>query len=496
MPLSTARVHLDLNRTIGETPPLLFGGFAEHFGRCIYGGLYDPDSPHADENGLRRDVLSALRDLKISILRYPGGNFVSGYDWRDGVGARDSRPVRRDKAWKSLEPNTFGTNEYIQLCRTLHCEPMLALNLGSASVEDSVQLVEYCNGSTDTPMGRLRASHGFPDPHNVRYWCLGNEMDGPWQIGHLDARSYAEKALRAARHIKSMDARNQTVLAGSSNPEMPTYPEWDRVILEHCWESIDFLSMHDYAGNWTNDTASYLASGLRFEAHLKTIARTIRNTKTVLGSSHDVKIAWDEWNVWYKDRSADGHWTFAPHLSEEIYNLEDALVIAQWLNVFLRHCDELKIACVAQVVNAISPLLTTPTGLLKQATYYPLLMVAQHAAGDALDVRVESPEYSTTIYGDVPLLDASATFDSKRRRLSIFLVNRSATDVQPLEILCAGISDLSLTNNHQLAGRDPKAANSFEGPDRVVPQPLRPVEIKTGTARLLLPALSFTVLST
>jgi len=493
MPLAPARIEIDLDRTIGEVPPFLFGGFAEHFGRCIYGGLYDPQSPHADENGFRRDVIQALRELRVSILRYPGGNFVSGYNWRDGVGPREQRPQRREEAWKSLEPNTIGTNEFIQLCRTLNCEPMMALNLGSAAVEDSVQLVEYCNASTDHPLGQLRASHGYPEPHDVRYWCLGNEMDGPWQIGHLDAPAYAEKALRAAKMIKAIDPRNRTVLAGSSNPEMPTYPEWDRVILERCWEFVDFISMHDYAGNWTNDTASYLASGLRFESHLKTIAGIVRNTKTKLGSSHEVKIAWDEWNVWYKDRSADGGWTFAPHLSEEIYNLEDALVIAQWLNVFLRHCDVLKIACIAQVVNTISPLLTTPQGLLKQSTYYPLLLAAQRASGKALKLRVESPVYEMAIYGEAPVLDAAATIGE---RTSLFLANRSIAEVLPVEIRFTDARDARLADNHQLAGRDPKAANSFEQPERVSPQKLRAVEIKQGVARILLPPLSITVLST
>jgi alpha-N-arabinofuranosidase len=494
--LDTARVLIDTNRTIGEISPLLFGGFAEHMGRCIYQGIYEPSSPHADEHGLRRDVLDALRELNFRIIRYPGGNFLSGYDWRDGIGPREMRPRRRELAWQSIETNQFGTDEFMAFCRELCTLPMLGVNLGTGTIQSAADLVEYCNAATGTRYADMRAANGYADPYGVAYWCLGNEMDGPWQIGHLDAHEYARKALEAAKMMKWVDPSIKLIACGSSNNRMPTYPEWDRVVLETCWEHIDYLSLHYYANNHADDTGSYLALARQFEDHLDTLTGTLRYVRARLRSSHDVYLSWDEWNVWYKDRAMHGGWTEAPHLIEEVYNLEDALVVAQWLNVFLRRCDVLKIACLAQIVNVIAPILTTSAGLLKQTIYYPLMLFSRYAAGASLDVLVQSPHYTTKQFGEVPLLDVSASFQAAGGHGAVFLVNRGQADALPTTLCWQGQAPRRVTAIYQVAGNDPKAVNSFGQPGTVGVTALEGMSITDGAVALSLLPLSLTVLIT
>lgn len=492
--LPKADIYLDTERQISPISPLVFSGFAEHMGRCIYEGIYDPKSPHADANGLRKDVLAVLRDLNYRAIRYPGGNFLSGYRWLDGVGPRDQRPRRRDLAWQSIETNQFGTNEFIQFCQAIEAEPMLAVNMGTGTIQDAANLVEYCNAPVGTQYADLRASHGYQEPYNVKYWCVGNEMDGPWQIGHLDAVEYGKKAREAAKMMRWHDPSVELISCGSSNSEMPTYPEWDRTVLELCWEQINYHSMHYYAGNWDGDTASYLALSAELEDFVDTLTGVLRYVKARNRSKRDVYLSWDEWNVWYKDRSGDGQWTEAPHISEEVYNLEDALVVAQWLNVFLRKSDVVKIACLAQIVNVISPLTTTRDSILKHPTYYPLLLFSQLAAGVALDVNVKSPMYTTQKFGDMPLLDVSSSFDEANNVQAVFIVNRSQTDSLPVELHWEDRTPKRIASAHQLAGTDPKAANSFEKPNQVVATPIEAPALDGQTARFELPPLSFTAL--
>ncbi|MCB0146899.1 MAG: hypothetical protein KDE01_04545, partial [Caldilineaceae bacterium] len=260
MSKSSAQLLLDANRTIAPISPLLFGGFAEHMGRCVYEGIYEPKSAHADEQGLRTDVLDALRAQKYTTIRYPGGNFLSGYNWLDGVGPKEQRPRRRELAWQSLETNQFGTNEFMGFCKAIDAAPMLGVNMGTGTIQSACDLVDYCNTPSGTYWSDLRSQHGYAAPHNVKYWCVGNEMDGPWQMGALAAHEYGVKAREAAKLMRWMDPSIETVLCGSSNDRMPTFPEWDRVALEEAWEHMDYLSIHYYAGNRENDTPSFLAN--------------------------------------------------------------------------------------------------------------------------------------------------------------------------------------------------------------------------------------------
>jgi len=490
---SHASITLDTERIISPISPLVFSGFAEHMGRSIYEGIYDPASPHADEHGLRKDVLAALRELHFRAIRYPGGNFLSGYHWQDGVGPRDQRPRRRDLAWKSIETNQFGTNEFIEFCKLITSEPMLGVNMGTGTIQEAANLVEYCNAPTGSQYADLRAAHGYPDPHGVKYWCLGNEMDGPWQIGHLEADAYGAKAREAAKMMRWHDESIHLVLCGSSSSAMATYPEWDRVALEKCWDVVDYHSMHYYAGNRENDTASFLALSAEFENYVDTLSGVLRYVKAKQRSKHDVYLSWDEWNVWYKAQEMNGQWTEAPHLIEEVYNLEDALVVAQWLNVFLRKSDVLKIACIAQAVNIIAPILTTREALLKQSIYYPFMLFSKLASGVALDVAVKAPLYPTAKFGDMPLLDVSASYDEANQTAAVFIVNRSLTGSLTVDLNWQGRAPQKINAVHQLSGNDPKAANSYDQPNQIMTFPVASPAIHDGKATMSLPPLSFTV---
>jgi alpha-L-arabinofuranosidase len=490
-----ASVSLDTNRVIDKISPLLFSGFAEHMGRCVYEGIYEPASPHADEHGLRKDVLEALREINFRTIRYPGGNFVSGYRWEDGIGPKADRPNRRELAWKSIESNQFGTNEFMDFCKKVGAQPMMAANLGTGSIQDAANLVEYCNSSSGSHYADLRIKHGYKDPHNVRYWCLGNEMDGPWQIGHLEANEYGMKAKEAAKLMRTIDPDLELILCGSSSTGMPTYPEWDRIALEHTWEQVNYLSLHYYADNKTDDTPSFLAMTAQFESQLETLAGTLRYVKAKLRSKHDVYLSWDEWNVWYKNMEMDGSWTHAPRLIEEVYNLEDALVVAQWLSVFLRKCDVLKIACIAQIVNVIAPILTTTDGMLKQSIFFPLEQFSRYASGVSLDTLVKVSSYDTQRFGEMPLLDVSASYDEASASGAAFLVNRSLDQALEVEVVWQGSLPTQVTGAWQMSGSDPKAANSFENPNQVISSPISGVVVKDGRITITVPPLSFTTIT-
>lgn len=496
MSILKAQIFVDSNRTIAPISPLLFGGFVEHMGRCVYEGIYDPTSSNSDAQGLRKDVLEALRDQTYTVIRYPGGNFLSGYNWLDGVGPKDQRPRRRDLAWQSIETNQFGTNEFMGFCKAINAAPMLGVNMGTGDIQSASDLVEYCNAPVGTYWSDLRASHGFKYPHNVRYWCVGNEMDGPWQIGRLDAAAYGKKALEAAKMMKWQDPNIKTILCGSSSDRMSTYPDWDRTTLEIAWDQVDYLSMHYYAGNPDNDTASYLASAVAFERFVDTLEGTLRYVKARQRSSHDIHLSWDEWQVWYKGDPLQGNWTEAPHLAEETYNLEDALVVAQWLNVFLRKSQVLKIACVAQIVNVISWLHTRKDGLLKQPSYYAFKLVSNFARGEALDVLVKAPLLETRQYDAVPALDVSASYDAETQQGALFIVNRSQTDSITSEIVWQNQEKVQIDQVQQLAGSDPKEGNTWEVPAQLIAKAVFAPVVNAGRTTLTLPPLSFTVLTT
>ncbi len=488
-----AQVHLDTEHNAGPIDRRIFGGFLEHLGRAVYEGVYDPGSALADQHGFRRDVADSLSALEMPVVRYPGGNFVSCYDWKDGVGPREARPSRPDYAWRSIETNQFGTDEFMDWCKMLGTEPMLAVNLGTGNTAGAAQLLEYCNLAGGSYWADQRRRHGHADPYRVKLWCMGNEMDGPWQAGHVPAGVYAQRADQAATMMKGLDPSIETVACGSSHRNMPTYMEWDRAVLEYCWEHVDYISAHRYSHNRADDSAWFLAEGLEIDRVLDDYAGLLTYVRGVKKSDKKVFLSFDEWNVWYKDRADDGRWAAAPHLLEEVYNLEDALVCAQYLTGFLRHADTVKIACIAQIVNVIAPILTRSDGLLVQATYYPFRMISRCARGEALKPVVCCPTYKAGERGEAPVLDCAASYDAATGSAAVFIVNRHLQDdlevtVDVADRQLAGIAGLEV-----LGGGDVKAANSWEHPHAV--SPVRgEAALDGGVARMRIPAPGLAVL--
>ena len=491
--LAPTTITLHTQFQAGPVDPRLFGGFLEHMGRAVYEGVYQPESPLADEHGFRRDVLGALRRLNLSAMRYPGGNFASGYHWQDGVGPRDQRPTVRELAWQSLEPNRFGTEDYLQLCRHLGWTPMLTVNLGTGTPEEARAWVEYCNSPAGSRYADLRAAAGHPAPHAVGLWCLGNEMDGPWQIGHVPAEHYAIRAQQAAKLMKDVDKSIEVVACGSCTTTLPTYMEWDRQVLEYLGDYADYISLHRYVGNREADTLNYLAVTNSIDQQIEEMDAACRFAQAKRRSPRRAYLCFDEWNVWYKNMQMDGAGQFAPHLIEEVYNLEDALVVAGFLNSFIRHADVVKIANLAQIVNVIAPLLTRGDELLIQSIFYPLEMMAARRTGLALRPDVQGPAYTSASYGDAFYVDPSAIWNADR--LHVFVTQRHLTETATVRVKLADRGLLALESAEMLTGPSAQAANSFDAPHALAPQPFGAVQIADGVATLRLPPLSVTALT-
>ena len=494
------RVYLDSRRTVGQLDRNLFGSFLEHLGRAIYEGIYDPGSKLSDSNGFRKDVMDEVRQMGVPIIRYPGGNFVSGYNWLDGVGPKESRPQVLDKAWNSLDSNQFGTNEFMTWCKAVGTEPLMGLNLGTGTAEEAAALVEYCNVDGGTKWSDLRRKHGYAEPHKVQRWCLGNEMDGPWQIGHMTATEYGLKAQDAARQMHAVDPSLKLIACGSSGPGMPTYLEWDREVLEQCYEYVDALSLHRYIGNSKEETggdsSKFLAMNLSMEQQ---IAETLAVCDLVQGHQRSKKKLWlsfDEWNVWYRMRGGDagnGHRKDAPHLLEEIYDLEDALLVGGFLNTLMRNAGRVKLACLAQLINVIAPIMTNSNGLFRQTIYYPYNWALQFARGSVLEVLVESPTYDVSGMGQVPYLDVVAT-TADDGKVSVFILNRDLARSHAVELNWESGSPSRVLASWVLTGADLKAFNGFDAPQRVAPQAAPKPSTTTGRTKFNVPAQSYSLI--
>jgi len=485
-----ARVKIDTERVIGDIDPKLYGNFIEHLGRCIEGGVFEEGSPLSDANGYRKDVLDATKKLNVTVLRWPGGNFSSNYQWRDGIGPRDRRPPRLEMAWGTVESNRFGTHEFLDYAELLATEPYICCNLGTGTWTDAQQWVEYCNSAEDTAMTRLRRQNGREQPWKVRYWGLGNEMDGPWQMGHRSAEDYGKFALEAAKLMKWTDPNVKLIAAGSSNYGPGSdWTGWNRTVLEHLRQHADYLSLHMYVGNPNNDFGDFLASSVELDHRLKTAEGTIDAVLSGQPGDRKIYVAWDEWNVWYRAR---GDKERGRRILEERYNLEDALVVATFLNSFVNHAHVVKIANMAQLVNVIAPMFTNEKGLFLQTIYYPLQLFANHTRGKALELFVDSPKYKSRRFDDIPYVDASAGYENGT--LVLNLVNRHRD--QPIEIEFE-------TEDKQFSG--PVAVSEVNGPDiksendfgkTTVKTVERSVNAEGRRLRYTLPAHSYTMLKT
>jgi alpha-L-arabinofuranosidase len=500
--MPVARIVVDPAYTVGPLNRRLFGSFVEHLGRCVYDGIYEPGHPSADADGFRTDVMELVRELGVTTIRYPGGNFVSGYRWEDGVGPREQRPKRLDLAWHSLETNQVGLHEFAGWSSRVGAEPMLALNLGTRGVQESLDLLEYTNLAAGPALAELRAANGSPDPFNVRMWCLGNEMDGPWQLGHRSAEDYGKIASQVAKAMRQIDPDLELVVCGSSNRLMPTFGTWERVVLEHTYDDVDFVSCHAYYEERDGDRGSFLASAVDMDAFIDSVIATADSVKSALRRSRTIDISFDEWNVWYSDRynnvgkiTGVANWPYAPRLLEDQYSVTDAVVVGSLLISLLKHADRVKAACLAQLVNVIAPIMTEPGGpAWRQTIFYPFAIAARLARGTVLRVAVESPSYETAAYGLVPLVDAVATLDDDTGEVAVFMVNRGQDGSTTVSIDISSLGSVQLGESVTLADDDTNATNTLENQDRMGPAPNRSSRIEKGVLTVELPVISWTAL--
>ena len=465
----------------------IFGGFLEHVGRAVYGGIYEPGHPTAGPDGMRRDVIEAVKELGATLVRYPGGNFVSAYNWEDGVGPVAERPVRLDPAWHSLEPNEVGTAEFIGWARTVGAEPMMAVNLGTRGVADAMRLLEYCNASVGA-LAELRRSHGHDEPFGVRSWCLGNEMDGEWQLGHRTAEDYGRLAEQTAHAMRCLDDSLELVACGPSGPDVPWFEEWIRQVLRLSYTRVDQLSCHWYVSEDDVDLTSFLASGAGMDRYIERAVAIADEVGAELGSDKRIDLSFDEWNVWNMRRhqqrdtiSGIGNWPFAPPLLEEEYTLVDGVAAGSLLMSLIAHADRVKVACIAQLVNAIAPIMTVPGGpVWRQTTFHPFALSSVLAGGALLPVELDVPSIDTQAYGTVPAVQAVAGVN--QGRACLLLVNRypdRSISLKmgfeghdgPLEVVSLAGEDLHLTNNADHPDRVTPSQRQVAGGDEVVLPP-------------------------
>jgi alpha-N-arabinofuranosidase len=452
-----SRVSLDPARTIGEIDPKIYGNFAEHLGRCIEGGIFDEGSSLSDSNGYRKDVLKAAKELNVTLLRWPGGNFSSNYHWMDGIGPRDERPARLELAWGTIESNRFGTHEFLNYSELLGTRPYVCANLGTGTWGEAQQWVEYCNYPEGTAMTKLREKNGRKEPWKVEQWGLGNEMDGPWQMGHRTAEDYGKFALEAAKMMKWTDPSIKLVAAGSSNYNAD-WTGWNRTVLEYLKTHADYLSMHLYVGNKENNYYEFLASNLDLADKTRTAEGIIQSALATAPQGRKIYLAWDEWNVWYRARGSGKE--RGRDILEEHYNLEDALVVATFLNTFINHANVVKVANMAQLVNVIAPIFTSKTGLFLQTIYYPLQLVANNSSGVALDLLVDTPTYKSEKFGAVPYIDVSAAKDGGKLVLNV--VNRRLDEPVDVDFETESGQFSSSFEAAEVNGPDIKAENTFD----------------------------------
>jgi alpha-L-arabinofuranosidase len=470
-----ARLSLDTEFKIGKINERLYGSFIEHLGRAVYGGIYEPGHPEADGNGFRRDVLDLVRELRVPIVRYPGGNFVSSFRWEDSVGPADQRPRRLDLAWRSVEPNAFGLAEFARWAAAAETRIMYAINLGTRGINAARNLVEYCNHPGGSYWSDLRKAHGSADPFDIKLWCLGNEMDGPWQVGQKTPDEYGRLAYETAKAIKLFDPELELVACGSSNSRMPSFPHWEATVLEHCYDSVDYLSLHNYYKNHDDDLETFLGASVEMDSFIDSVVATCDFVKAKKRSKKRMMLSFDEWNVWFHSEESDKKnepWQVGPKLLEDVYTFEDALVVGCLINVLLRHADRVKIACLAQLVNVIAPIMTDNGGSAwRQTIYWPFYYASKYGRGASMSAMVEVPSYENKTYGEVPFLDASAALSEDGRFLAIFCVNR-AREPMELELRTAGFEAPRLVEHVELRHSDMKATNTASAPDRVAPKSL------------------------
>ncbi len=497
-----ARVALDREFAVGDIDRRIFGTFVEHIGRCVYGGIYEPGHPTADANGLRGDVVELTKELGVTVVRYPGGNFLSGYRWEDGVGPKDQRPSQVDLAWFATEPNTFGTNEFVDWCRAADVEPMFCVNLGTRGPDEARQLVEYCNHPGGTRLSDLRKEHGYPEPHGIKLWGLGNEQDGPWQIGHKSASEYGSIARESAKLMRWLDPSVELSACGSSFRGMPTYGSWELGVLEECYDDVELLSLHQYFAKEGDDSAGFMATIDEMNLFIREVVAICDAVGAKKRSKRKIMLSFDEYNVWYKakrDGSLDrpDNWPVGPAFNEELYTLEDALVLGGAMITLLNNCDRVKVACLAQLVNVIAPIMTVNGGAAwKQTIFFPFADASRVGRGQVLRQIVDSPTFKSGAVDDAPYLLSTAILSEDQKSVSFLLLNRHLSEEMSLDVDLRGFDgNWKLGQATTLSHSDLDATNTETAPTTVEPKTLGTVGVSDGGLQATLPPGSWNVVT-
>lgn len=493
------KVNISIERedTIGAIGENLFGSFLEHLGRAIYTGIYEPEHPTADEDGFRTDVIDGVKELNVPIVRYPGGNFVSGYRWTDGIGDKSKRPRRLELAWKAIETNQVGIDEFAKWADKVGCDVMPTVNMGTAGPQEAADMLEYCNFPKGTYWSDLRRENGREEPYGYKYWCIGNEMDGPWQLGHLPAREYGLKAYETIKMMKRIDPDIQAVITGSSGPYLPTYPEWDRTVLELTYDLADYISLHRYYGYDKEKTTShdFLHSYLDMDAFINAVVATADYVKAQHRSEKTMMLSFDEWNIWHDHEPIDPshEWATIRPILEGLFTVRDALLFSGMMMTLINHADRVKMACLAQLINVIAPIVTKPNGdMLKQTIYYPYLAGCKYAKGNALKCRV-SGEKTKTAFGDADLLYTASAYNKESGELNIFVLNSNEEDIS-MELSLRQFGELKPIRHLSFGSKNLDDKNTFENPDNVafVENPVEEIEPQK---EICIPAYSFHLIS-
>jgi len=485
---------------IAKVDPRIYGSFVEHLGRCVYEGIYEPGHKTANEKGFRKDVLALVKELNTPFIRYPGGNFVSGYNWQDGIGPKELRPKRLDLAWKTMETNEVGIHEFADWAKEANVEINMAVNLGTKGPDEARNIVEYCNHKSGSYWSDLRIKNGAAEPFKIKTWCLGNEMDGPWQMGAKTAEEYGRIAAEAAKVMKWTDESIELVVCGSSNSTMPTFASWEATVLEHTYEHVDYLSLHSYYGNRTNDLKSYLAKSIDMDNFIKSVVAICDYIKAKKRSKKTINLSFDEWNVWYHSNAQDQKikeeepWKWAPPILEDVYNFEDALLVGCLLITLLKNSDRVKIACLAQLVNVIAPIMTEAGGdSWRQTTFYPFMQTANYGLGTVLRTQIDCPNYDSEEFSDVPFVESVALHNEEKSELVVFAVNRSLDSAIEFDVDLQNFNATGINAFSELCGHDVKATNT-KGNVNVVPKEGTSAKLANNVVSAVLAPLSWNMI--
>ncbi len=467
--MKKAKIITDKHYIISDIDKRLYGSFLEQLGVAIYKGIYDPGNPLSDEKGFRKDIIDIIKEIDVPVVRFPGGNYVSGYRWEDGIGDKKQRPSRLDLAWFTTDNNEFGLNEFADWAKKANTEPMMAINLGTRGVESAQDIIEYCNHPSGTYWSDLRIKHGYKEPHNFKMWCLGNEMDGFWQIGTKTPYEYARLANETAKVMKWVDPSIELIACGSSAYHTPTFGEWEATVLDQCYDNIDYISLHSYYDNNAKDSADFLAHSDLFSEFIDSVIATCDYIKGKNKKKKKINLSFDEWNVWSRQDLPYERWSSAQHRIEDIYKLEDALLVGGMLISLINHSHRVKIGCLAQLVNVIAPIMTTDTGYWKQTIFYPYFHASKYGRGTALNAIVDSPKFDTKNFTDVKAIETAIVENQENEEVTLFILNRSLEDDIELSIDLRQYEGYKVIDKIVLYNDDLNAVNTAENPNNVVP---------------------------